>query len=182
MKIRVNSKISFGVTISTSVALIIIGAFLVKYQIDPSGSLFFLVGIIITLFGFIFLLDLIAGRRKGATIADFFISIAILIVGILIAIFSEPIQAIGLLAIGAVFVFFFFCYFISAARNRSAITLVFGILRAIIGVAFFLTGTGEALTSGADKEVVKRIWQIIGYISIAFGTTFLVLETFEGQD
>lgn len=180
MNLKFNSKISFGVTISTSVALIIIGAFLIKYQIDPSGSLFYLIGIIIGILGFISLLELIAGRRKGALVSDYVISTLLLVVGILIAIFSEPIQAFGLLVIGAIFIFMAIRDILTMMRTRSKITLIFAILRLFIGLALVLTGTGEAFTS--NNEFVARLWEIIGYVAVTFGVTFLTLETFEDQD
>lgn len=180
MNFKINTKITFGITVSTSVALIIIGAFLIKYQIDPSGSLFFLIGIIIGVLGFISLLDLIAGRKRQGKVIDFVFSIALLLTGVLIAIFSEPIQAVGLLVIGSLFVALAINDILSFVRTRDKVTLTIGILRLIIGLALALTGTGEAFT--VNNEFVARLWQVIGYIAVSFGVIFLVLETFEGQD
>jgi uncharacterized membrane protein HdeD (DUF308 family) len=176
MKLSFNAKLSFGITVSTSVALIIIGAMLVKYKVDPAGSLFYLIGIVVGLIGFILLLNFIAARKQQVKVLDYVLSSFLIVLGITIAIFSEPLQAYGMLLLGiligvlAIFDFIFF------ASSRNVVTLIVGILRMLIGLAFIASGVSEAFTS--NNEFASRLWEIIGYISIGLGITFLVLDTF----
>ena len=64
MRISINTKVSFGVTVFTSVALIIIGAMIVKYNTNLAASLFYLIGIIIALVGFINFLNYISALKR----------------------------------------------------------------------------------------------------------------------
>ncbi|MDY0214533.1 MAG: DUF308 domain-containing protein [Bacilli bacterium] len=176
MKLTFNSKLNFGLTVSTSVALIIIGAMLVKYKIDPAGSLFYLVGIVIALIGFISLLNFVAHRKKDAKVLDYVFSIFLVIFGILIAIFSEPLQGYGMLLIGILLIALAVFDFTLFARQRNTITLVVGVLRFLIGVAFIASGVSEAFAQ--NNDFASKLWVIIGYGSIVLGITFLVLDTF----
>lgn len=176
MKFRLNTRISFGLNVSTSVALIIMGAFLVKYNIDPSGSLFFLIGVVVAIFGLISLLDLIAGRRKKDAITDSILSVLLIIGGILIAIWSEPLQAYGLLVVGFLLIALAINDIMVAARTRSALSLTIGILRILVAIALIVSGTSVAFDK--NGQFVATLWQIIGSITIGFGVVFLMLETF----
>ena len=78
---------------------------------------------------------------------------------------------IGILLIAlAVFDFTLF------ARQRNTITLVVGVLRLLIGVAFIASGVSEAFAQ--NNDFASKLWVIIGYGSIVLGITFLVLDTF----
>lgn len=176
MKAPFNTKLSFGITVSTSVALVIIGAMLVKYKVDPTGSLFYLIGIVICLIGFISLLNFIAARKQRVKVADYILSFILIVLGILIAIFSEVIQAYGMLLLGILIGVLAIFDFIFYGSSRNALTLIVGILRLLIGLAFIASGVSEAFTS--NNEFASRLWEIIGYISIGLGVTFLVLDTF----
>lgn len=177
MKLPFNSKLSFGLTISISVALVIIGAMLVKYKVDLSGSLFYLIGIIIALIGFISLVNYIAGRKKQVQVIEYVLSAGLMVLGILIAVFSDNIQGYGLLVIGIFLIILAIFDFILFARNRNVITIIIGILRLLIGLAFVASGFSEAFTS--NNDFASRLWEIIGYLSIALGITFIVLDTFD---
>ena len=177
MKLSFHSKLNFGVTVSTSVALIIIGAMLIKYKVDPAGSLFYLVGIVVALIGFIMLLNLIAGRKKQSKVLDAVFSVILLVLGILIAIFSEQIQGYGMLIIGIILVVLSVLDIIFFVRNRDLFILIPGILRLIIGLAFIASGVSEAFTQ--DNDFASRLWEIIGYVSIVLGIAILVIDTFQ---
>ncbi len=176
MKFRLDTRINFGLNLAISVALIVIGAFLVKYN-NPSGSsLFFLIGIVVAILGLVSLLDLIAGRRKKDAVTDYALSIILIIGGIVIAIFSEPLQAYGLLVVGFLLIALAINDIVGAARSRSGVTLAIGILRIIVAIALIVSGTSVAFDK--NNEFVPTLWSVIGAITMAFGVVFLVLETF----
>ncbi|HOM31947.1 MAG: DUF308 domain-containing protein [Bacilli bacterium] len=177
MRISINTKVSFGVTVFTSVALIIIGAMIVKYNTNLAASLFYLIGIIIALVGFINFLNYISGRKQKVTVSEYLLSILLMIAGILVAIFSESIQAYGLLVIGILFVMLGIYDIVLYFRSKATITLIVGILRIVIGTAFIVSGFSEVLL--ANDEFSRKLWLIIGYASIVLGVTFLVLDTFQ---
>ncbi len=177
MKFRLHTRINFGINVSTSVAIIVIGAFLVKYKIDPSGSLFFLIGIVVGILGLVSLLDLIAGRRKQDAITDYILSVILIIGGIIVALFSETLQAYGLLVVGFLLIALGINDIMIGARARNNIALTIGILRIIVAVALIASGTSVAFDK--NNEFVGTLWTVIGYLTIAFGVVFLVLETFE---
>lgn len=180
MKISLKSKISVGLTLSTSVALIIIGAMLVKYKVDPAGSLFYLVGIVIAIVAFINLLNYVSGKQKQVTVVDYLLSVGLLVVGILVATFSETVQAYGMLLIGIMLVGISILDFISSVRKRSVKTIIEGVLRLVIGVAFIVSGFSEALAG--NSNFASQLWEIIGYVSMFVGISFLVLDSFEVAD
>ncbi len=177
MRLSFKSRITFGLTLSMSVALIIIGAMLVKYKVDPEGSLFYLIGIVIAIVGFVTLLNFVSGRQKQVTVVDYLFSTGLLIVGVLVAAFSEKIQAYGMLIIGIIFVAISIIDFLTFAKTRSLVTLIVGVLRVLIGIAFITSGVSEAVTSNDDFS--RRLWEVIGYFSLGVGITFLVLDTFQ---
>ncbi|MGI6735146.1 MAG: hypothetical protein BWY30_00297 [Tenericutes bacterium ADurb.Bin239] len=178
MRISINTKVSFGVTVFTSVALIIIGAMIVKYSVDNlAESLFYLIGIVLALVGFINLLNYVSGRTKKVTVAEYIFSIFLMILGIVVAVFSRNIQAYGLLVIGILFVMLGIYDIVLYIRTKATITLVVGILRLVIGTAFIVSGFSEVLLAG--DEFSQRLWLAIGYFSIVLGVTFLVLDTFQ---
>lgn len=175
MRLSFKSRITFGLTLSMSVALIIIGAMLVKYKVDPEGSLFYLIGVVIGMVGFITLLNYVAGRQRQVKVVDYLFALGLVIVGILVAIFSEKIQAYGMLLIGIFFIGLSIVDFINFAKTRSLVTLFIAILRVLIGIAFITSGLSEAVTS--NDEFSRRLWEVMGYFSIGVGVTFLVLDT-----
>lgn len=177
MRLSFKSRITFGLTLSMSVALIIIGAMLVKYKVDPEGSLFYLIGIVIAIVGFVTLLNFVAGRQKQVTVVDYLFATGLLIVGILVASFSEKIQAYGMLSIGIIFVILSIIDFLNFAKTKSLVTLFVGVLRVLIGIAFITSGVSEAVTS--NDAFSRRLWEVIGYFSLGVGITFLVLDTFQ---
>lgn len=180
MRITINTKVSFGISLFTSVALIIIGAMIVKYNVNLAESLFFLIGLLIALVGFINFLNFIAGRVKNVTVAEYTLSILLVVLGIVIAIFSEKIQAYGLLMIGILFATLGVYDIVMFVRTKAVMTLIVGILRIIIGTAFIVSGFSEVFLK--NDEFSQNLWLTIGYLSIVFGVTFLVLDTFQGYE
>lgn len=181
MKLSLRTKISFGITFFTSIALIVIGAMLVRYKVDPSGSLFFIIGILLSVVGFTTGLNYISGRQKGAKVLDYVISVVVIISGILIALYSQEFQAYGLVIIGVLFISLAVYDFLSYIRSRSVMAIVFGVMRIIVGIAFIASGFSETLTS-ADSEFATSVWLALGYLSLIFGIAFLVFETFIGEN
>lgn len=165
-----NSFLS-GISISTSATLMLVGAILAREGTTVVGILFFILGTMIGIAGFTMLLHFFGKNGSSKKVSDFFISLAILLLGILVAVFSNEFAVIGLIVIGGLFITLGIFDIITFVKSKRSIDLALGIMRILVGVLLAVGGLNII-----DKDTVIRSF---GFTMIVLGAVFLALDTFK---
>lgn len=170
------SAISFNVSMTTSAALILLGAFLIKYKAALLEIVFFTGGIILAIFGLILFLQFLVkmGQKK---MIDLLVAVLIMIVGLFVAIFARNLMNIGIMAVGTLFLTLGIFDLIYYHRYRSTLTLIMGILRIIIGLFLVIGGT-TLFFMAVDAPTTDTIWITFGYVAITFGVAATAIDQF----
>jgi len=160
-------KVSGTVSLSTSIILMVIGAFLIKYSSAVIEHLIFLIAVSAAVFGLALIVRKLRYKREDN---ELYLGLALLVLGVLAAIFTSEISKYGLVVIGALFVVFGLIIIINNARRSSWFYMGLGVARLIIGTALIVL----AFTSASDVQNTFAL--ITGIVALSLGLTFLLLE------
>lgn len=154
------------ISISTSVILMIVGAFLVKYRGILINQIIFLLAISLAVFGLVLV---VRKFRQNLPIRQLFTGLLMMALGIVIAVFSDQIAQYGLIVVGAIFVIYGLVVIIQSANHGQGFYLALGITRIVIGTALIVI----AFVTGSAQEWLALV---TGILAITLGLLFLVFE------
>ncbi len=163
------NKINLSVNITTSAALILIGASLVKYQSGLISILIFVIGIFLGIIGFIELVNFIAQHHGPKKLVDVLLSVLFIIAGILIAIFNESLAVFSLIVVGLLLIAFGVFDLVKFIRFKWRLDLVYAIIHLGLGVLVVVSHIFST-----NNELLL----ILGYAMISLGGLIIVLDTF----
>jgi len=162
-----NIKVVGSVSISTSIILMVIGAFLIKYRNIVISSLVFLLAITVAVLGLALIVRKFRYKRDNN---EMLLGLGMLVLGLLVAIFTDEIAQYGLVVIGAIFVLFGFLLIIEHARKKDWFFMGLGIARFLIGSALIIL----AFTSAGSVQSTFAL--VTGIVAVTIGLLFLLLE------
>lgn len=163
---KINIKLPGIISISTSIILIIVGAFLIKFKTILIDQIIFLLAISLASYG---LLMMVRKFRYNRDIKEFWLGLLIVVLGVVLAVFSDKVMQYGLMVIGGLFIVYGIVVTVQSAMGHRSFYLGLGISRIVIGAALiilaFVTGTTQA-----------TIALITGIVALTLGLLFLVFE------
>lgn len=162
-------KLNISATVMTSAIIILIGASLIKYKSALLSSLIFIIGILIILVGFIEFVNFFAKRDSHQPVYHLFISGFLIVAGVLISVFSEPLQAFAFIVIGILLVLQAIYDFIKFARIKWRTDLLFAILRTILATVILVA---------TFFQLQDVLLTVVGHLMLGFGATFIILDSF----
>ena len=163
---KINIKLPGIISISTSIILIIVGAYLIKFKTILIDQIIFLLAISLASYG---LLMMVRKFRYNRDIKEFWLGLLIVVLGVVLAVFSDKVMQYGLMVIGGLFIVYGVVITVQSATGHRPFYLSLGISRIVIGAALivlaFVTGTTQA-----------TIALITGIVALSLGLLFLVFE------
>lgn len=163
---KINIKLPGIISISTSVILIIVGAFLIKFKTILIDQIIFLLAISLASYG---LLMIVRKFRYNRDIKEFWLGLLIVALGVVLAVFSDKVMQYGLMVIGGLFIVYGIVITVQSASNHRSFYLGLGISRIVIGAALIIL----AFVTGTAQETIALI---TGIVALALGLLFLVFE------
>ncbi len=160
-------KLGGSVSISTSIVLMVIGAFLIKYRSMIISSLVFLLAVTVAVVGLAMMVRKFRYHRDDQ---ELYVGLLMLIIGSVVAIFTEDIAQYGLVAIGGLFAIYGLVLIINHASRKSWFYMSLGMIRLLIGTALIVL----ALTNAGSVQSTFAL--LMGIVSLTVGLVFLVLE------
>lgn len=166
MKIK-KVTISTNISVSTSIFLIVIGSYLIRYRNIAISSIIFLLAVTVAAFGLALVVRQLRVKKQEK---ELYLGVGLIIAGVMAAIFNNSIVQIGLIAIGVLFAVFGFMILFNHLHSQGWLYLVLGIARVLIGAAL----VGLAFTSGGDVQ--KLLALLTGIVATVLGVSFLIFE------
>lgn len=157
-------KLSQNISISSSILLIVIGAFLIKYASSVLHIILFILGVTAASIGLGIIVNKFRYKRETK---EFWVGFLMIVLGILLAIFTDAVAKVALLILGAIFVAFGIYVIAKNVNNKDWFPLTLGISRIVIGGA--LIGLSFAAGSGVFT-------MITGIVAVVLGVIFLTFE------
>ena len=164
---RTKVKISGNVSLTTSIILMVIGSYLIKYRNIVIASLVFLLAVSIASLGLAIIVRKFRYKKESS---ELYVGLAMLIGGLLAAIFTTEIAQYGLVAIGALFVVFGVILIVNHAGKKAWFYMSLGIVRLVIGAALIILAFTNA---GAVQSTLALL---TGIVAVTMGFLFLLLE------
>ncbi len=160
-------KLTGTISISTSILLIVVGAYLIKYRDIVIDSMIFIIAITVASLG---LAMIIKKFRYGDKSKEMWIGVLMLVLGLLAAIFNKEIVQVGLVAFGVLFVGLGLVVLFNNVKNNGWFYLSLGIMRILIGGALI----GLAFTSPGQAQSTFAL--VTGVVATLLGIIFLFFE------
>ncbi|HKM11487.1 MAG: DUF308 domain-containing protein [Bacilli bacterium] len=167
MRFSTKSK-GLNAVMGTALALVLVGALLVRYRMSVLESVVFIIGVLLSVVGLVTLITFLKGKTRGTN--TLVISLIELIFGVVIAIFASSFIKVGFVLIGVVILILGIIQFVDYIQFRTGVfSLIFAILRVIVGSLLIAVPW-----TGGDIANVFAL--TVGIISIVVGVNSLFIE------
>lgn len=160
-------KLTANISITTSIILMVVGSFLIKYRSIVISSIIFLLAVTIAALGLAIVVRKFRYKKDNN---ELLIGMGMLVGGIILAFFTDIIAQYGLVAIGALFLVFGLLVIIDNVKRKTWFYMSLGIVRVIIGSALIVL----AFTN--PGAVQSTLALITGIAALTIGFIFLLLE------
>jgi len=159
---------SINAVLGTALALVLVGALLVRYRMTVLESVVFIIGVLLAVVGLVTLITFLKGKTRGTN--TLIISLIEIIFGVVIAVFASSFIKVGFVLIGVVILILGVIQFADFIQFHTGIfSLIFAILRVIVGsLLIALPWTGG--------DIANTFALAVGIISIIVGINSLFIE------
>lgn len=163
-----NKPRALSATMGTALALVLVGALLVKYRVAFLEQIVFIIGVLLAVVGLLTLVTFLKGKTRG----NFTMLIAIteIAFGMVIALFPNSLVQVGFVLIGVLILVLGFIQLADFLHYRTGtLSFVFALLRISVGVLLIAL----PWTSG---QLANTFALSVGIIALIVGLNALFIE------